>query len=133
MVELSKEKIKEGRKQLGGIRILYWFEIVISAILIIAIVPPSMTAEYIVPLGLPVLLTQVILALTVEMVFAGIFLVLSIIALVGIKRRRPYSIPLGRALLVLLMFNIPIGTIIGAILWKRFSHPEAKKYLNYGT
>jgi len=133
MAELKKDELDEGKKQLGGIRILYWFEIVISAIVFIAIVPPSMTAEYIVPLGLPVLLTQVISALTVAMVFAGIFLVLSIIALVGIKRRRPYSIPLGRALLVLLMFNIPIGTIIGAILWKRFSHPASKKYLNYST
>ncbi len=131
MAELKKDELGEGKKQLKGIRILYWFEIVISAILFIAIVPPSVTAEYIAPLGLPVLLTQVISALTVAMVFAGIFLVLSIIALVGIKRRRPYSIPLGRALLVLLMFDIPIGTIIGAILWKRFSHPASKKYLNY--
>jgi hypothetical protein len=27
----------------------------------------------------------------------------------------------------------PVGTIFGAILWKRFNDPVAKKYLNYGA
>jgi len=34
-------------------------------------------------------------------------------------------------MLIISMFNFPIGTIIGGVLWKRMSHPATKKYLNY--
>ena len=34
-------------------------------------------------------------------------------------------------MLIISMFNFPIGTIIDGVLWKRMSHPAAEKYLNY--
>jgi hypothetical protein len=45
---------------------------------------------------------------------------------------KSFAIPLGRAVLVVTMvFFFPVGTIFGAILWKRINNPVAKKYLNY--
>jgi len=34
-------------------------------------------------------------------------------------------------LVVSMVFFFPVGTIIGAILWKRFNYPLSKKYLDY--
>jgi len=31
----------------------------------------------------------------------------------------------------MMVFTFPVGTIIGAIVWKRLSDPAAQKYLNY--
>ncbi len=50
----------------------------------------------------------------------------------GMSKGRPYAVGLGRFLIIWMMiFTFLSGTIIGAIIWKRFSHPVAQKYLNY--
>jgi hypothetical protein len=57
---------------------------------------------------------------------------LFVVELIGLYQRKAFAIPLGRAVLVVTMvFFFPIGTIFGGIMWKRFNHPMAKKYLNY--
>lgn len=140
MVELTGEELREGNKQLGGIRIWYWVACILTAIGIIfntiyIFSLPSLYAMYW-QLGINLEQIMPIRIFTMFFIFSIItgliFLTLLIIALVGIKRRRSYSVPLGRAILVLTMLNVPIGTIIGAILWGRLRHPAAKKYLNYG-
>ena len=46
--------------------------------------------------------------------------------------RKAFAVPLGRAgLVVTMVVFFPVGTIFGAILWKRINDPVAKKYLNY--
>jgi len=68
---------------------------------------------------------------------AGLFfamaipIALYIVPLVAIAKRRPFAVPFTRAMLIVSMFWVPIGTIIGAVLWSRINHPLAKKYLNY--
>ena len=63
----------------------------------------------------------------------SICLAIYIIPLVGIIKRKPFVVPYTRVLLIITMVGgFPIGTIIGAALWKRIKHPLAKKYLNYG-
>jgi len=61
-----------------------------------------------------------------------IFVALFVAALVGLYIRKGWAVPVGRAgLVVSMVIFFPVGTIFGAILWKRYNDPEAKKYLNY--
>ena len=62
------------------------------------------------------------------------FLALYVVELVGLYMRKAWAIPLGRAgLVVTMVVFFPVGTIFGAILWKRINDPFAKKYLNYAV
>ncbi len=57
---------------------------------------------------------------------------LFIVELIGLYQRKSFTVPFGRAVLVVTMvFFFPVGTIFGGIMWKRFNHPVTKKYLNY--
>ena len=123
--------LEEGRKQLGGVKVFYWFVIAFLAFNLIACIstiiasPQLMEGSYTegsVAQGIIVLI----------FVF-GILMTLYIIPLVGIIKRRPWSVPFTRAILVITMFGFPIGTIIGAVLWGRINDSSTKEYLNYGT
>ncbi len=141
MVELTGEELREGSRQLGGIRILYWIILGLSVISTIIntfyiFYIPRLYLMYIkMGLNLEQTMPQRIFILIVvfNIILDLIYLTVVIIALIGIKNRRSYSVPLGRAILVLTMFSVPVGTIAGAILWGRLGNPAAKKYLNYGV
>ncbi len=141
MIELTGEELRDGNEQLGGIRIWFWIAAVLTAIGVIfnTIYIFSLPSLYKMYWQLGINMEQVVPIRTLTMFFilsiitGLIFVTLLIIALVGIKRRKPYTVPLGRAILVLTMLSVPVGTIIGAILWGRLRHPAAKKYLNYGV
>jgi len=131
-----EEELKEGAKQLGGIKVFYWFMIVVLAVYFVILMflifsSPKLAEEA----GAPLTATpgNIIQSMTVLIFVFGIGMALYIIPLVGIIKRRPYSVPFTRAMLIITMFGFPIGTIIGAALWKRINHPTAKKYLNYGA
>ena len=111
-----EEELEEGRRQLGGVKVFLWCEIVSSAMGIFFISTKGDPEE----------------TLSAMVVF-GFFMAIFIIALRGIINRRPYSVPFIRFLLIPMFVAFPIGTIIGAVLWKRINHPLAKRYLNYGT
>jgi len=121
-----KDMLEEGRLQLSGIRGFYWFFIVINTMayfaatisLIIGIIDVNDYSRYF-KIAI-IIITAVYLVL----------LILYIIPLTGIIQRKPFSVPFTRAMLIISMFNFPIGTIIGSVLWKRINHPAAKKYLN---
>jgi len=141
MVELTGEELREGNRQLGGIRILYWIILALSIISIIIntfyiFYIPHLYMMYIrMGLNLEQVMPQRIFVLFVllNIILNLIYLTIVTVGIVGIKHRRPYSVPLGRAILVITMFNVPVGTIAGAILWGRLRNPAAKKYLNYGV
>lgn len=141
MVELTGEELRDGNEQLGGIRIWFWIATVLTVMGVIfnTIYIFSLPSLYRMYWQLGINMEQVMPIRILTMFFilsivtGLIFVTLLIIALVGIKRRKPYSVPLDRAILVLTMFSVPVGTIIGAILWGRLRHPAAKKYLNYGV
>ena len=126
-----EEELAEGRKQLGGVRVFYWFAIGVLALYLIVFIPLILSS--------PQLLEQtptagnIIQSIIVLIFVFGIMMALYIIPLVGIIKRKPYSVPFTRVMLIITMFGFPIGTIIGAALWKRINHSAAKKYLNYGV
>lgn len=58
---------------------------------------------------------------------------LYVASLIGLYIRKGWAVPVTRAALVVTMvIFFPVGTIFGAIVWKRINDPVAKRYLNYG-
>ncbi len=123
MEELTKDELDQGRKVLGGVTIFFWVLAVITGIGLFSLnfgdwlnninIGP-------VEIGLPSPNTSFI------------FLALYVAGLVGLYIRKSWAVPVGRAgLVVAMVIFFPVGTIFGAILWKRFNDPVAKKYLNY--
>jgi len=126
-----EQELEEGRMQLGGVKAYYWFVIVVLALYMIVFIPLIIISpETVRGMYTVVNIIQYMLILIFSF---GIWMALYIIPLVGIFKRKPFSVPYTRVILIITMFGFPIGTIIGATLWKRINHPLAKKYLNYGT
>ena len=124
-----EEELQEGNFQLSGVRGYYWFFIVISIIFFIAVI--SIAASGIGQLNNITGLTNIMQSILADIIILIIALAIYVTPLVGIIKRKPYSVPFTRVVLILTMFFFPIGTIMGATLWKRINHPFAKKYLNY--
>ncbi|MDD3777373.1 MAG: hypothetical protein PHN32_07185 [Actinomycetota bacterium] len=134
MKALTNQDMGKGKKQLEGILVLCW---VMSILLGLAL----LTGIFRLPMGLgrmPFALNsiltwlQTIIWLPSRLLFswwgAGIYMV----ELAAIYSRKAFAVPLGRAVLVVTMvFLFPVGTIVGAILWKRLNNPSAQGYLNY--
>ncbi len=126
-----EQELEEGRKQLGGVKALYWFAIVVLALYLIVFIPIMATSPQVT--GTPLSTGSVVQSIIVLIFVFGICIALYLIPLMGLIKRRPFSVPFTRVMLIITMFGFPIGTIIGAALWKRINHPLAKKYLNYGA
>ena len=126
-----EQELEEGRRQLGGVKVFYWFVIVVLALYLIVFIPLMAVSPQ--QIGTPLTGVNIVQSIIVLIFVFGIMMALYIIPLVGIIKRRPYSVPFTRVMLIIAMFGFPIGTIIGAALWKRINHPAAKKYLNYGA
>jgi len=125
MAELTKEQLEEGKKVLGGINIFFW---VVGGIIAVGLFSFSSFGGWAkdltlgpIAIGLPTPST------------AWLLIALYVIALVGLYIRKGWAVPVGRAgLVVAMVIFFPVGTIFGAILWKRINDPAAKRYLNYG-
>jgi hypothetical protein len=126
MTELTKEQLEDGKKVLEGPKIYFWVLAVIAGIGILS----QNSIDF---------LTKGINFGPVSIGFPGansiwIFAALYVVGLVGIYMRKSWAVPVGRAGLVVSMVVLfPVGTIFGAILWKRFNDPAAKRYLGYKT
>jgi hypothetical protein len=124
MTNLTAEQIAEGKKVLEGPKIYFW---VLSVIAGIGILTQNSFD----------LLSKGINLGPVSIGFPGansiwIFAALYVASLVGIYMRKSWAVPVGRAgLIVSMVVFFPVGTIFGAILWKRFKDPAAKRYLDY--
>jgi hypothetical protein len=128
MAELTEEEVKNGKKILEGIVILLWVVGIITAIGFLTFNANQAVESFHwfpfhwgpVNIGFP------------GNNFSLIILAVYVVELVGIHMRKAFAVPLGRAALVITMVVFfPVGTIFGAILWKRINNPIAKKYLNY--
>jgi len=138
MAELAEKELKDGKKQLEGVLILCWVMAILTGLAVFSGFgwgPVGYLRGY---LDNPFTLhaaTDVVkglISFPFRMVYSLIVPALYVVELVGIYQRKAFAVPLGRAVLVVTMvFFFPVGTIIGAILWKRFNHPLSKKYLNY--
>ena len=126
-----EEELEEGRKQLGGVKVLYWFVIVVLVLYLIVMIPLTITSPQLMEgtyAGV-----NIVQSIMVMIFVFGICMAIYIIPLVGIIKRKPFVVPYTRVLLIIIMIGgFPIGTIIGGVLWGRIKHPLAKKYLNYG-
>ena len=126
MTELTKEGLNQGKKVLGGIFILFWVVAILVGFGLTSLNwLPGFVHDFSwgpVDIGLPSSNTTFV------------FLALYVIELVGLYMRKAWAVPLGRAgLVVTMVVFFPVGTIFGAILWKRINDPVAKKYLNYAV
>ncbi|MGM0366688.1 MAG: hypothetical protein ACQEP5_09170 [Actinomycetota bacterium] len=139
MAQITNEELKEGKKQLEGVVILCW---ILAIMLGLSLLSNLWSAPFDffeatgwrTSFGPRVLFTIFagIAGIPFRMIYTLVAPALYAVELVGIYQRRSFAVPLGRAVLVVTMiFLFPIGTIIGAIVWKRFNHPASKKYLNY--
>jgi len=138
MSELTKKQQQEAKSKLGGLRIWYIVAIVLFAIGIFVYALLSVLAPIIVGVGLglddsPFPIIGSLFGMLIAMFISFVLLVLYVIALIGLNLRKPFAYPVGMASLILVMFLIPIGTVIGAIFLTRLNAPLAKKYLNFGV
>jgi hypothetical protein len=128
MTELTEEEVKNSKKILEGVVILLWVVGIISAIGFLTFNANRAIESFSwfpfhwgsFNIGFP------------GNNFSLVILAVYVVELVGIHLRKAFAVPLGRAALVVTMVVFfPVGTIFGAILWKRINNPLAKKYLNY--
>ena len=138
MTELTAKEIKIGKKQIEGPLILCWVMAILLGIGIFsgfAWGPIGFVGDYLSnPFTLDAVsgLARNFMGFPFRMMYSLLAPALYIAELVGLYQRKAFAVPLGRAVLVVTMvFFFPIGTIFGGVMWKRFNHPMAKKYLNY--
>jgi len=138
MAEIAKQELKEGKRQLEGVLILCWVMAILLGIAVFSgfgwgsldFIRSYLSGPFTLSAAADVIGN--IISFPFRMVYSLIGPALYIAELIGIYQRKSFAVPLGRAVLVITMvFFFPIGTIIGAILWKRFNDPASKKYLNY--
>jgi hypothetical protein len=124
MTDLTKEQLEEGKKVLEGPTIYFWVLAVMAGIGILTQNSIDLLSKGInfgrVSIGFP--------GLNSFLIFAALY----VAGLVGFYMRKSWAVPVGRAGLVVSMVVLfPVGTIFGAILWKRINDPIAKRYLGY--
>ena len=123
MTDLTMEEITEGKRQLKGPRVVFWISLVLGILGVIGGIVSFFTDGSI----------WALLGSIFGLLCSILFIILYWVELSGlIKGGKGYAVGLGRFLLIWMMvFSFPIGTIIGVVVWKRFSDPAAQKYLNY--
>jgi len=138
--EISKEDLKEGKKQLEGVIILCWVMAIITGFVVFlglgrGLHPGGLFTGYFdgaINMYRVSDIIKNIVTFPINMAYSMILPALYVLELIGLYKRRSFAVPLGRAVLVVTMvLFFPVGTIFGAILWKRFNNPVSKKYLNY--
>lgn len=138
MIEMDETELKEGKKQLEGVVILCWVMAIITGLAIFSGFGWGhfgiLNNWFDGPFALNTIVDTMrgLVVFPLRIIYSMIVPALYIAELVGIYQRKSFAVPLGRVVLVVTMvFFFPIGTIIGAILWKRFNNTDSKKYLNY--
>jgi ABC-type transport system involved in multi-copper enzyme maturation permease subunit len=126
MTELTKKEIGEGKKVLGGVLILLWVAGVITWLGLMSFNLFSWIPGWIPGVNMAGKFTDSsdILSIAIPAVYVA--------ALIGLYIRKGWAVPVTRAAIVVTMvIFFPVGTIFGAIVWKRINDPVAKRYLNY--
>ncbi|MCL4385286.1 MAG: hypothetical protein M1479_08475 [Actinobacteria bacterium] len=124
---IKKELEEEGKKILGGVLILLWVAGVITWLGLM-----SFNTFNFIPDWFPGF-HAFSKAADSSNIFSIAIPGLYVAALVGLYIRKGWAVPVTRAAIVVTMVVFfPIGTIFGAIVWKRINDKIAKKYLNYG-
>ena len=133
MSELTEQEIKVAADSLVGVRIWFIIEIVIYSIATLGLLVASIVVPIIVAnsesdtAGIIGSLAGLLLGF----IIVAALLVLFIISLLAIGKRKKNSYQFMMAMLIISMFWIPIGTIVGAILLTKINNELTKRYLNY--
>ena len=134
MTDLTPEEIIEGKRQLKGPRVVFWIFFVLGILGVICGIASFFTDIFsFAGSWAPAGSIWGLVGSIFELLCSILFVILFWVELSGLnKGGKPYAVGLGRFLLIWMMiFCFPVGTIIGAIVWKRFSDPAVQKYLNY--
>ena len=133
MSDLTEQEIKEAADSLVGVRIWFIIEIIFYSIgtltlLILSIVIPIIVARS----GSNTAgIVGSLAGLLIGFIVVAVLLILFIISLSAISKRKRNSYQFMMAMLIISMFWVPVGTIVGAILLARINNELTKKYLNY--
>jgi hypothetical protein len=133
MSDLTEQEIKEAADSLVGVRIWFIIEIIFYSIgtltlLILSIVIPIIVSRS----GSNVAgIVGSLAGLLIGFIVVAVLLILFIISLSAISKRKKNSYQFMMAMLIISMFWVPVGTIVGAILLARINNELTKKYLNY--
>jgi len=133
MSDLTEQEIKEAADSLVGVRIWFIIEIIIYSIatltlLILSIVIPIIVAHS----GSNTAgIVGSLAGLLIGFIVVTVLLILFIISLSATSKRKKNSYQFMMAMLIISMFWVPVGTIVGAILLARINNELTKKYLNY--
>ena len=133
MSDLTEQEIKEAADSLVGVRIWFTIEIIFYSIgtlilLILSIVIPIIVARS----GSNIAgIVGSLAGLLIVFIVVAVLLILFIISLSAISKRKGNSYQFMMAMLIISMFWVPVGTIVGAILLARINNELTKKYLNY--
>ncbi len=133
MTELDENQIQQAKESIVGVKIWFTIESVLYGIgafvfMVLAIVIPILVYR---ATNEPVARIASSVGFIIGFVMTIVFLVLYLIALNAINNRRRIGYSFGMAMLILSMFWVPIGTVIGAILLTRFNTDLVRKYFNY--
>jgi hypothetical protein len=137
MPNLSSDETDKAKKYLTGIIIWSWIALVlVSAVMILSaltlstnlkdmsILPPSDDVIYL-PFIIPISIIGIIFGFVSATLYA--------IAIIGINKRKRFSVKLIRTLLIFAIFSIPVGTIVGALLLRRINNPLVRNYFDLNS
>ena len=129
----SSKEISEGLAQLKGPRVVFWISLILGILAAISYIVSFFSEIFnFVSAWTTAGSTWALLGSIFGLICAVLFVILYWVELSAMSKGKPYAVGLGRFLLIWMMiFSFPVGTIIGAIVWKRFSNPAVQKYLNY--
>jgi hypothetical protein len=136
VIRLTEKEKQQAEDALLGVKVWFIVEAVLYGIatltfLVLAIVIPIVIATQTVgpePAAIGASIGGFIFGLLVVAAFMALF----IVALMNLIKRKKNSFPFGMAMLIVSMFWIPVGTIVGAILLTKYNTELVKKYLGSG-
>ena len=124
MSDLTEQETKEAADSLVGVRIWFIIEIIFYSIgtltlLILSIVIPIIVARS----GSNTAgIVGSLAGLLIGFIVVAVLLILFIISLLAISKRKRNSYQFMMAMLIISMFWVPVGTIVGAILLTRINN-----------
>ena len=122
MTELTNKELEEGKKVLGSVIILLW---VAGVLAWLGQIYFKWIPDWIPIIGKITYSSDTLSSIAIPALYVA--------ALVGLYIRKGWAVPVSRAaIIVTMVIFFPVGTIFGAIVWKRINDPIAKRYLNYG-
>jgi biotin transporter BioY len=133
MSDLSEQELKKAEDSLVGVRIWFIIEIVLYSagtltLLVLSIVIPIIVASS----GSNTAgIVGSLAGFLIGFIIVAVLLILFFVALLAINKRKRNSYQFMMAMLIISMFWVPVGTIVGAILLARINNELTKKYLNY--